>query len=267
LFSRVVEAVHIESSHAYAALQHHRFEFGARRGNSLPTACRCSVPQLSRELKLFSQALVAIDGSKFKAVNTRERNFTEGKVDKRQKQIEESIQRYLDALETADRTQPAELEAKMTRLQDKIARLREQMRNLEQIKEQLKTQPDGQLSITDPDARSMATSGKGSGMVGYNVQVAVDAKHHLIVAHEVTNSGSDRAQLSPMAIAARDAMGKTRLRAVADRGYYTGTQIRESPMRALPSCCRSRQRQVRNTMADSARQTLSTLRGTTNTNV
>lgn len=92
------------------------------------------------------------------------------------------------------------------------------MRSLDQIKEQLKTQPDGQLSKTDPDARSMATSGKGSGMVGYNVQVAVDAKHHLIVAHEVTNAGSDRAQLSPIAQAARDAMGRPRLRAVADRG-------------------------------------------------
>ncbi|MFL9904752.1 IS5/IS1182 family transposase, partial [Paraburkholderia fungorum] len=92
---------------------------------------------ICRELKLFSQALVAIDGSKFKAVNTRDRNFTAGKVDKRQKQIEESIQRYLSALETADRTQPAELEAKTTRLQDKIARLREQMQNLDQIKEQL----------------------------------------------------------------------------------------------------------------------------------
>jgi len=94
----------------------------------------------------------------------------------------------------------------------------------DQIKEQLKSQPDGQLSMTDPDARSMATSGRGSGMVGYNVQVAVDAKHHLIVAHEVTNSGSDRAQLSPIAKAARDAMGKTSLRAVADRGYYSGPQ-------------------------------------------
>lgn len=153
---------------------------------------------LCRELKLFSQALVAVDGSKFKEVNTRDRNFTEGKVDK-QKQIEESIQRYLNALETADRTQPAELEAKTTRLQDKTARLREQMRNLDQIKEQFKTQPDGQLSMTDPDARSMATSGKGSGMVGYNLQGAVDARHQLIVALEVTNSGSDRAQLSPMA--------------------------------------------------------------------
>jgi transposase len=193
-------------------------DFRRDNGVGIRNVCRRFV-MLCRELKLFSQALVAIDGSKFKAVNTRDRNFTEGKVDKREKQIEESIQRYLNALETADRTQPAELEAKTTRLQDKIARLHEQMRNLEQIKEQLKTEPDGQISRTDPDARSMATSGKGSGMVGYNVQVAVDANHHLIVAHEVTNSGSDRAQLSPMAKAARDAMGKTRLRAVADRGY------------------------------------------------
>jgi hypothetical protein len=143
------------------------------------------------------------------------------------------------------------------------------MRNLEQIKEQLKTEPDGQLSMTDPDARSMATSGKGSGMVSYNVQVAVDAKHHLIVDHDVTNSGSDRAQLNPMARTARDAMGKTRLRAVADRGYCSEPQINEcadAPMRGSRSCYRSRQHQVRSTMADSTRQTSSTLRGTTNTN-
>jgi hypothetical protein len=139
---------------------------------------------------LFSQALAAIDGSKFKAVNTRDRNFTAGKVDKRQQQIEESIQRYLSALETADRTQPAEVELKTTRLREKIAQLRQQMHHLDQIKEELKTLPDGQISMTDPDARSMATSGKGSGMVGYNVQMAVDAKHHLIVAHEVTRGTS-----------------------------------------------------------------------------
>jgi hypothetical protein len=181
---------------------------------------------LCRDLKLFSQALVAIDGSKFKAVNSRDCNFTNGKIDKRQEQIEESIQRYLNALEAADRTQPVELEAKTARLTDKIARLRQQMRELDAVKVQLKTQPDGQISRTDPDARSMATSAKGSGMVAYNVQVAVDAKHHLIVAHEVTNAGSDRAQLSPMAQAAREAMGKKRLRALADRGYFSGPQIK-----------------------------------------
>ncbi len=198
-----------------------------RRDNAagIRNVCRRFVV-LCRELKLFSQALVAIDGSKFKAVNNRDRNFTPGKIDKRQQQIEESIQRYLDALESADRTQPAELESKTERLTDKIARLRQQMRRLDGIKEQLKTQPDGQLSLTDPDARSMATRGKGTGLVGYNVQAAVDAKHHLIVAHEVTNIGSDRAQLNPMAQAAREAMGRAKLQAVADRGYYSGVQIK-----------------------------------------
>ncbi|EKZ97449.1 transposase [Cupriavidus metallidurans] len=199
-----------------------------RRDNStgIRNVCRRFVV-LCRDLKLFSQVMVAIDGSKFKAVNTRDRNFTAGKVDKRQQQIEESIQRYLSALETADRTQPAEIELKTSRLREKIAQLRQQMHRLDQIKEELKTLPDGQISMTDPDARSMATIGKGSGIVGYNVQMAVDAKHHLIVAYEVTNAGSDRAQLSSMAQAARDAMGKTKLKAIADRGYFSGLEIKE----------------------------------------
>lgn len=198
-----------------------------RRDNSegIRNVCRRFVT-LCRDLKLFSQALIAIDGSKFKAVNSRDGNFTDGKISKRQQQIEESIQRYLSALETADRTQPVELEAKSVRLQAKIELLRRQMRELDTVREELKAQPDGQISRTDPDARSMATSGKGSGMVAYNVQVAVDAKNHLIVAHEVTNAGSDRAQLSSMAQAAREAMDKKKLRAIADRGYFSGPQIK-----------------------------------------
>jgi transposase len=200
-------------------------DFRRDNGPGIRNVCRRFIV-LCRDLKLFSEALVAIDGSKFKAVNSRDRNFTPGKIDKRQQQIEESIQRYLDALETADRTQPPDLETKTERLKDKIDRLRWQMRQLDQTKEQLQTQPDGQLSLTDRDARSMTSHGKGTGIVGYNVQAAVDAKHHLIVAHEVTNVGSDRAQLSPMAQAARDAMGKTTLKAVADRGYYNAPQIK-----------------------------------------
>ena len=177
-------------------------DFRRDNGLGIRNVCRRFVV-LCRDLKLFSQALVAIDGSKFKAVNTRDKNFTMGKIDKRQQQIEESIQRYLSALDTADRTQPAELEARTTRLQDKIAMLRKQMQALDEVKEQLKEQPDKQLSTTDPDARSMATSGRGSGMVAYNVQVAVDAKHHLIVAHEVINQGHDRSALASIALAAR----------------------------------------------------------------
>jgi transposase len=201
-------------------------DFRHDNGVGIRNVCRRFV-ELCRELKLFSQAVVAVDGSKFKAVNARDRNFTPGKVQKRQEQIEESIKRYLDALDTADRTQaPAEFQAKAEHLQDKLRTMREQMRRMRGIEQQLKHEPDGQLSLTDPDARSMATSGRGSGIVGYNVQVAVDAKHHLIVAHEVTNSGSDRAQLAPMAAAAREAMGKRKLQAVADRGYYSAPQIK-----------------------------------------
>lgn len=198
-----------------------------RRDNSagIRNVCRRFVT-LCRDLKLFSQAVVAIDGSKFKAVNSRDCNFTNGKVDKRQQQVEENIQRYLSALETADRAERAGLGDNTVRIKEKIAQLRQQLRELDAVREQLKAQPDGQLSTTDPDARSMATGSKSSGAVAYNVQVAVDTKNHLIVAHEVTNDTSDRAQLSPMAKAARDAMGTKELLAIADRGYFSGLQIK-----------------------------------------
>jgi hypothetical protein len=133
----------------------------------------------------------------------------------------------MQALDTADRTPSfVEFGARTTHLKTKLQTLREQMHRMDQMKEQLKTQPDQQLSQTDPDSRSMMTQAKGSGVVGYNVQAAVDSKHHLIVAHEVTNVGSDRAQLSRLALAAREAMGKQRLRAYADRGYFSAPQIK-----------------------------------------
>ncbi len=200
-------------------------DFRHHNGAGIRNVCKRFIG-LCRELKLFSQAIVAIDGSKFKAVNSRDRNFTPGKIEARQRQIEQSIQRYLDALETADRTQPADVAAKTERLTDKIQKLREQMRQLDQTQEQLKSEPDAQRSTTDPDARSMVSQAKGSGLVGYNVQAAVDAKHHLIVAHEVTNVGNDRAQLSPMARAARESMGTKKLQVFADRGYFNAPQIK-----------------------------------------
>jgi hypothetical protein len=200
-------------------------DFRRDNGTGIRNVCRRFV-QLCRELRLFSQAIVAIDSSKFKAVNSRDRNFTPSKIDKRQQQIEQSIERYLAALETADRTQPAEVEAKTERLREKIKTLRAQMRRMDAMRQELKRQPDGQLSQTDADARSMISQAKGTGVVGYNVQAAVDTKHHLIVAHEVTNVGSDRAQLTKMANAAREAMDKRRLQALADRGYFSGPEIK-----------------------------------------
>ena len=200
-------------------------DFRRDNGAGIRNVCGRFV-SLCRELKLFSQAIVAVDSSKFKAVNSRDRNFTPGKIDGRQRQIEESIHRYLQALDTADRTQPAEVEAKTERLQEKIKTLREQMRRMEKIKDRLKRQSEPQLSLTDPDSRSMISQAKGTGLVGYNVQTAVDAKHHLIVAHEVTNIGNDRAQLCKMAVAAREAMGKKKLQVFADRGYFSAPQIK-----------------------------------------
>jgi transposase len=200
-------------------------DFRRDNGNGIRNVCRRFIV-LCRELKLFSQAIVAIDSSKFKAVNNRDRNFTAVKIDRFQEQVARSIQRYLDTLETADRTQPVGLEAKTERLQEKVKKLRQRMRELDDSKERLKTEADKQLSLTDPDSRSMATSRLGSGIVCYNVQVAVDAKHHLIVAHEVTNDSSYRSRLSPMALAARAAMGKTKLQVHADRGYYSGRELK-----------------------------------------
>ncbi|SIT50751.1 hypothetical protein BN2476_930049 [Paraburkholderia piptadeniae] len=171
-------------------------------------------------------AKVAIDGSRFKAVNSRDKNYTTGKIDKRRQPIEESVQRYLDAIETADRTTPTGFDVKTVHLYEKIARLRREMREFARIKKQLQKHPDKQLSMTDPDARSMATSGRGSGIVGYNVQVAVDTKHHLIVEHEVTNIGNDHGQLGRMAASRKERDGQAEAEGAAARGYFGGPEIR-----------------------------------------
>ena len=178
-----------------------------------------------RRLELFAEAIVAIDGGKFKAVNNRDNNFTEAKMKKRLERVEKSIVRYLSDLDKADRAEPAVAEAKVERLQEKLKKLKDEMARLRILDKRMQAEPDKQLLLTDPDSRSMATSGKGSGMVGYNVQTAVESKNHLIVAHEVTNVGNDRAQLTPMAERARGAMDAKELSAVADRGYFSGTQI------------------------------------------
>ena len=177
------------------------------------------------KLKLFVDGVVAVDGSKFKAVNNRDRNFTPHKLEQRMKQIQESIDRYLQALDTADRTQPDDLPARTARLQDKLGKLRRQMSVLREVGQQLLQQPDQQLSQTDPDARSMATSGRGTGIVGYNVQIATDTTHHFIVAHEVLNVGHDRTALASMASKAQEGLGRKGIGLIADRGYYKGTEI------------------------------------------
>ncbi|MCP4207558.1 MAG: IS1182 family transposase [Shimia sp.] len=200
-------------------------DFRKDNGPALRKVCARFV-DLCREMGLLAKASVAIDGSKFKAVNNRDRNFTRGKVERRRVQIEESVARYLSQLDTADRQEPSEtLALKTTRLNEKLAKLKEEMQRLEAHEAQMLASPDQQISLTDPDSRSMATSGRGSGVVGYNVQVAVDTEHHLIVTHEVTNTGSDRSQLANVAKDAKAVLQVDKLEAVADRGYFNGEEI------------------------------------------
>ena len=196
--------------------------FRKDNGKPIRNVCRQFVV-LCQQLDLFSDAVVAIDGSKFKAVNSSDRNFTDAKLKRRMEEIEASIGRYLTELDSADRQDPGAAKPKRVRLEEKIAALKLQMAALKEIEAKLVETGETQISLTDPDARSMMT--RGSGIVGYNVQTAVDAKHHLIVEHEVSNSGSDRDQLSDMAKKARIAIGTTELTALADRGYFNGKEI------------------------------------------
>jgi transposase len=200
-------------------------DFRKDNGLALREVCARFV-ELCREMGLLTSASIAIDGSKFKAVNNRDENFTRAKVQRRRAQLEESVARYLSQIDTADRQEPSEaLVTKVTRLTEKLTKLKEEMGKLAAYEKQMLASSDQQISLTDPDSRSMATSGRGSGVVGYNVQVAVHTEHHLIVTHEVTNSGSDRAQLANMAKQAKAGLKTETFEAVADRGYVNSPEI------------------------------------------
>src|SRR5277367_835908 len=205
-------------------------DFRKDNGPAIKKVCAQFV-ELCRTMGLLAKASVAIDGSKFKAVNSRDNNFTKGKLERRLKQIEESVARYMGQLDTADRQtavgeDPSEtVLLTKTRLKEKLVKLEEEVKRLKAMEKQVLASPDQQVSLTDPDCRSMATSGRGSGMVAYNVQSAVDTEHHLIVTHEVTNVGSDRAQLAGMAEETKATLEATNLDVIADRGYFSSEQI------------------------------------------
>jgi transposase len=198
-------------------------DFRRDNGGAIRAACRQFV-LLCRGLGLFDEATVAIDGSKFKAVNNRDKNFTERKLQARMEQLDQSVERYLTELDRADRDPSLVPAARVEHLKDKLATVKEQVERLREVEQRLKEAPDGQVSLTDPDARSMATSGRGTGIVGYNAQTAVDTKNHLIVEHEVTNVGHDRTQLGTMAERAQEAVGRP-ITVLADRGYFKGEEI------------------------------------------
>jgi transposase len=180
---------------------------------------------LCRQLDLFGGELVAIDGSKLRAVNSKRRNFSEHKLHATAAEIDAKIDNYLQQLDAADAAEPAVAQPTAVQLQQKIAHLQQRRQQNAQRLEQLQTSGQSQVSLTDPDSRSMKV-GQGTD-VCYNVQTAVDAKHKLIVEHQVTNAVTDLGQLTPVAVAAKQTLGVAQLEVVADMGYYWGVQVKE----------------------------------------
>jgi len=200
-------------------------DFRKNNGKAIRLVCRDFV-MLCKKLDLFADAFVAIDGSKFKAVNNWDRNYTRAKVKGLLHDVDASIERYLSEIAKADQQESSAVQNKTERLEAKVAKLKKEMSRLKKLEVEVFAAPGQQISQTDPDARSMATTGRGTGKVGYNVQIAVDAKHHMIVAHEVTNVGHDRTQLANMAKKAKSTIDTDQLTVVADRGYYSGDEIK-----------------------------------------
>ncbi len=199
-------------------------DFRRDNGTAIQAVCAKFV-EICADIGLFRHAVAAIDGAKFKAVNSRDRNFTRGKLKRRMEQISASIEPYLKAIEAADLQEDGRADEKVAQLTDRVAAMRARLAELKDIEAKVHEAPDKQISLTDPDSRAMATNMRGASVVGYNVQAAVDTEHHLIVAHQVTNIVVDRALLAPMAEKAKEAMQAKRLDAFADRGYFSGEQL------------------------------------------
>lgn len=179
---------------------------------------------LCRQLDLFGGQLIAVDGSKFKAVNNPNRHFTKDQLKKRVQDLDKKIDQYLQDLDACDAKEASTPSKDKTSLEDKIKKMKEKQTTYTHLLSDLEERGENQVSLTDPDSRSMPKSPKAK--VGYNVQTAVDDKHHLIVEQDVTNEANDKAQLSKMSIKAKETMGVEELNSAADRGYYTGEEIK-----------------------------------------
>jgi len=199
-------------------------DFRRDNGKAIKSVCSEFV-LLCKRLNLFSESMIAVDGSKFKAVNNADRAFSKNKIKRRREKIEESIDSYLAEIKRADRLSAKESKATKGRLKERLAKVRKEAKRLKVLERQVLEAPDQQIALTDPDSRIMATRGRSSVMVGYNVQTAVDTDNHLIVAHEVTNVGHDRSQLANISRQAKAVLGCDQLEVVADRGYYSGDEI------------------------------------------
>ena len=199
-------------------------DFRKDNAAALRQVCR-EFTGLCKALELFGGELVAIDGSKFLAVNSRQRNFSREKLKRALKDIDEKIQRYLAELDQQDAQEPDEIPVTAEDLKVKIAHLHTRQEHYQNLQHRLEASGETQLSLTDPDSRCMP-AGQGT-LVGYNVQTAVDSKHKLIVAHEVTNAVTDQDQLAPIAQEAKQTLGVETLDATADKGYYDGQAVKD----------------------------------------
>ena len=206
-------------------------DFRKDNGKAIRQVCREFIG-LCRKLEFFTQTVVAIDGSKFKAVNSKARNDTRASMKRRIARMDKHIERYLSLLDQADKEEPSADESKVPELKEKLVALTAEMQRLKKRERQLLAHPDKQLSDTDPDSRLMKHGATGS-QVSYNVQTVVDTEHKLIVAHEVTNSPIDRGQLYSTARLARQAIPDGELTVLADRGYYKGEDIRACHLAGL----------------------------------
>ncbi len=200
-------------------------DFRKDNGPAIQAVCAQFIV-LCREIGLFAKAVAAIDGAKFKAVNAREKNYTCGKLKRRIGQVEQSIERYLQSLDIADAQNGDVAEEKADKLRDKVSAMKAKLKELQALEAEVTASPDNQVSLTDPDASAMSTSLKASGVVGYNVQTAVDTEHHLIIAHDVTNDVHDRSHLARLAKKTKVALGAETMTVFADRGYFSGEHVK-----------------------------------------
>ena len=199
-------------------------DFRKDNGKGIKNTCRTFI-DLCRQLNMFTDAIVAIDGSKFKAVNSRENNHTPKKLQFHIERVEKHIDEYLKQLEVADKSENKIADDKP--IKNKITKLKKKLSELKAIEVEVKAHPDQQISTVDPDSRLMRTRGM-SRAVCYNVQTAVDPKNHLIVAHEVTNAPQDRGLLCQIGKQVQDALGSKGVTVLADKGYYSGPDIKDT---------------------------------------
>lgn len=184
---------------------------------------------LCKDWGLFGGELVAVDGTKFRADNSKKNNYNKKKIDRQLKYIDEKIEEYLEALENGDKEPDAKPKYTVEELKGKIEELEKRKAFYDNLENELKKSEDNEISTTDPDARMM--DNKKNGLeVNYNVQTAVDGKNSLILAVDVTNKPSDQGHLNDMAQAAKETLGlgaKETLEVAADKGYYQAEDLKK----------------------------------------